>query len=149
MRHLRTNAERGFTLVEILVVVTLLSLLAFISFPRISSRFAQTELLLQRSVNRLIAEVPNSSGLRLSVGQNGKMFAQQRIIDEEGKPVWDTLSQKWLEFRGQWKVQPEHCYFYSDGTCSPWSLEYDTGNDNVEKFFITVTGTVYRSSSLN
>lgn len=140
------SGRKGFTLVELLVIVTLLSLLAFLAFPRIAARYAPEDLYLQRGLTQLMNHEGRQSGIRLFVGKDGMLAAERRAIDPEGNLVWEKIDVEWFDIDGKWKVDPEFCYIFPDGTCSPWRLEYSKGDREPEVFFITVTCTVYGGS---
>ena len=134
---------KGFTLVEVLLVVVIMASLALILAPRINMEFASPQVKLQRTFEELSEMASEGERVRLWIDQREELKAQKLVFssEEEGS-TWQELDLKWLYFDGKWKAEVKECYFFPDGSCTPWNLSLQKGSDEFP-FTITVTCTVY------
>ena len=156
--------KKGFTLVEILIVVFIAGVLATVLVPRISFYFEPPAAILQRTIEEASDKSLSGTPVRLSIKSEGASkrgyivaegLMQKEIEDDSlsaflgtnlNKPAvleWQTLKMKNLPENSGWKFEPEIIYFYTDGSCSPakisWLAEnsYESQADN---YILTVTG---------
>ncbi len=157
-------SKKGFTLVEILIVIFIVGVLATVLVPRISFYFEPPAAILQRTIEEASDKSLSGIPVRLSIksegaSKRGYIVAEglmQREVEENSlsaflgtnvnRPVvleWQTLKMKNLPENSGWKFEPEIIYFYTDGSCSPakisWLAEnsYESQADN---YILTVTG---------
>lgn len=134
---------QGFTLVEVLLVAVIMATLSLILAPRITMEFASPQIKLQRTCEELSERASEGERIRLWIDQKEDLRAQKLTFssEEEGS-VWQDLDLKWLYFDGKWKAEVKECYFFPDGSCTPWTLSLHKGSEEFP-FTVTVTCTVY------
>ena len=162
---LARNKRRGFTLVEILIVLSIVGVLASVMLPRISFYFEPSSAVLQRAIEEAADLALSGTPVRLSVKSSsvstkrGVIFAEalrQKEVPEDSlsaflgtdkmKPVvleWQNVKMKNLPEDDGWRFEPEIIYFYSDGSCSPAKISQAGKNISereADQYILTVTG---------
>ena len=154
----------GFTLIEIMIVLTIVGLMAAVLVPRISFYYEPPSTLLQRSVEEagdlalsgvsirfvlkpaersrrgridveaLVRRAPDSRDLGVFLGT-----ARAR----EGVLAWSPVKLAYPPAGTGWSMEPEVVYFYTDGSCTPARISWadpGTSEGAAERFLLTVTG---------
>ena len=160
----KTKGTKGFTLVEILLVLSIIGLLASVLIPRISFYFEPSSAVLQRAIEEAGDLALSGTPVRLSIksegmSKRGFIFAEALTKKEEAEDSlssflgsdanrqdvleWQNVKLKNLPEDDGWKFEPETIYFYPDGSCSPAKISqlgknlYERYADN---YILTVTG---------
>lgn len=161
----RINTRKGFTLVEILIVLSIVGMLASVMLPRISFYFEPPSAILQRAIEEASDLALSGVPVRLSVKSSslgtkrGVIVAEALTQKEEPedslssflgtdkmRPVvleWQNAKMKNLPEDDGWRFEPEIIYFYSDGSCSPAKISQAGKNiseNNADQYVLTVTG---------
>ena len=159
--------RRGFTLIEIMIVLTIVGLMAAVLAPRISFYYEPPAALLQRSVEEagdlalsgvsirfvlrpeersrrgridveaLVRRAPDSRDLGVFLGT-----ARAR----EGVLAWSPVKLAYPPAGTGWSMEPEVVYFYTDGSCTPARISWtqpDAPDSDAETFLLTVTGYLF------
>ena len=156
--------KKGFTLVEILIVVFIAGVLATVLTPRISFYFEPPAAILQRTIEEASDKSLSGTPVRLSIKSEGASkrgyivaegLMQKEVEDDSlsaflgtnvNRPVvleWQTLKMKNLPENFGWKFEPEIIYFYTDGSCSPAKISWlaeDSYESQADNYILTVTG---------
>lgn len=157
--------SKGFTLVEILIVLSIVGMLASVMLPRISFYFEPSSAVLQRTIEEASDMAMSGTPVRLSV-KTESLASKRGIITAEAlkqkeepedslsaflgtdkmKPVvleWQNISMRNLPEDKGWRFEPEVIYFYSDGSCSPARISQAGENISereADEYVLTVTG---------
>ena len=158
--------RKAFTLVELLLVLTIMGLMAGVSIPKFSHYFEPPAAVLQRMIEEASDKALSGTPVRLSIKpeglsslKRGYIFAEaltQREVEEDSlsaflgtnknRPVvleWQPLKMKnTLESSG-WKFEPEIINFFSDGSCTPAKISWEDPDDvahDTDEYILTVTG---------
>ncbi|MCR4819481.1 MAG: prepilin-type N-terminal cleavage/methylation domain-containing protein [Fretibacterium sp.] len=158
------SKRRGFTLIEIMVVLAIVGVMAVVLLPRIFFYFEPPLVLLQRSVEEAqglaLSGVPVRFVLKPMREKRGSVVAEVLLKQEPEKgslseflgtagPKEDVLVWKPFELshplEGEgWRMEPETVNFFTDGSCTParfsWTEPGSTYSRKVSSFLLTVTG---------
>lgn len=156
--------RNGFTLIEILLVLTITGMLASVMLPRMSFYFEPASAVLQRAMEEASDLALSGTPVRLSIkternSKRGEIFPEalkQREVPADSlsaflgtninKPVvleWQNLKMKNLPDGNGWQFIPEIIYFFSDGSCTPARISWAGGSvseNNADEYILTVTG---------
>ena len=158
------SSRKGFTLLEIMIVVMIIGMMASVAVPRISMQFEPYSAVLQRAFEEAGNMALSGTPVRLSVKketarERGTITAEALRQKEEpqdslsvflgtaaNKPVvleWQKLKLKNAPEGDGWKFKPEIIYFYTDGSCSPARISYaprGVSDFDADEYVLTVTG---------
>ena len=159
------TTTKGFTLVEILVVMSIVGVLASVMLPRISFYFEPSSALLQRTFEEASNMALSGTPVRLSVKPGNNVTRRGMITAEALKPKeaeegslsaflgtdkmrpveleWQNIGLKNLPEDDGWKFEPEIIYFYGDGSCTPAKISQAGKNIpeyKADRYVLTVTG---------
>ena len=155
--------KKGFTLIEILIVVTIIGILSGVFLPRITLNFEPPGAILQRGIEE-------ANNLAMS-GTPVRFVLEHEKNSRRGKIIVEALTQKEIErdsiaaFLGKnnnsevlewqehkisnapegegWRLEPEVIYFYVDGSCTPAKISWLEPGANerlADEYILTVTG---------
>ena len=156
--------RRGFTLLEILIVVMIMGMMASVAVPRMSAQFEPPSAVLQRLFEEAEERALSGTSVRLSVNDDnpsrrGEIVAEALLKKEEpadslsaflgtagNKPVvleWQKIKMKNIPEGDGWRFNPRIIYFYKDGSCSPARISNAPPNPSeydADEYVLTVTG---------
>ncbi len=157
--------NKGFTLAEILVVLSIVGVLASVMLPRISFYFEPSSAVLQRAIEEASALALSGTPVRMSVKtsgvstKRGVIFAEalmKKEVEDDSlsaflgtdklRPTvleWQKAKLKNIPEDDGWRFDPEMIYFYSDGSCSPARISQAGKNISereADQYVLTVTG---------
>ena len=155
--------RKAFTLIEILLVLTIMGLMAGVAIPRLSYHFEPPAAVLQRAIEEASDKALSGTPVRLSIktegtSRRGYIFAEaliQREVEENSlsaflgtnktRPVvleWQNIKMRNMPDSAGWRFEPEIINFFSDGSCTPAKISWENpdGNHNVDEYILTVTG---------
>ncbi len=156
---------KGFTLVEILIVLSIVGVSASVMLPRISFYFEPSSAILQRAIEQASDMAISGTPVRLSV-KSESLSTKRGVITAEAlmpkevpedslsaflgtdklRPVvleWQNVDMKNLPEDDGWKFDPEIIYFYADGSCTPAKISQAGRNiseHEADQYVLTVTG---------
>ena len=156
--------QRGFTLIEIMVVLAIVGVMATVLLPRITFYFEPPLVLLQRSVEEAQGLALSGVSVRFVLKpvreQRGSIVVEALLKQEPEKgslreflgtagPEDDVLVWKPVKLshppEGEgWRMKPETVNFFTDGSCTParlsWTEPGASFSRKVSSFVLTVTG---------
>ena len=161
---MRGKSRRGFTLIEIMIVVVIIGMTAAAVLPRVSFFREPPLTLLQRSIDDALNRALSGVSVRFVMkteesSQRGKIISEALVKKEPdinslsaflGTENPDAEVLEWqpmelsypLEGEG-WRMEPDIVYFFTDGSCTPARISWVAPRENerdAEEFFLTVTG---------
>ena len=157
------SLKKGFTLIEILLVLTIMGLMAGVAIPKLSYYFEPPAAVLQRAIEEAGDKALSGTPVRLSIksegaSRRGYIFAEALTQRELGssslstflgtnknKPVvleWQNLKMRNMPDTSGWRFEPEIINFFSDGSCTPAKISWQNADDpsNIDEYILTVTG---------
>lgn len=156
--------RRGFTLIEIMLVLSIVGFAAAILVPRISFYYEPPGTLLQRSFQEAGDLALSGVSVRfvlkpLKDSRRGEIVAEallRREPDsndlsvflgtakpEDGVLAWTPVKLAWPPAGEGWHMEPEVVYFYTDGSCTPARISWagpGVSENAADRFLLTVTG---------
>jgi len=153
----RPNRRRGFTLVELMIVVAIIAMLAVMVLPRGFFSFEAPMRSLQRTVMELSDIALDGVSVRMRLDADERAEAGRVIVEALSKvedrydPTKYTLTWAPLEIRhplggDRWRLDPPIIYFFRDGTCTPARIlraDRDARITEGESALLTVTGYLF------
>ena len=136
-RFLFCRRPNGFTMVELVVVVAIIGILASMVVPKLVLSTPAPEFLLGRAIQEIQDRTADEGTMRLRVVD--RRIVCERISREAAG--WKETPLRWLPADSGWRADPPQCYFFSDGSCTPWVL-YLSREEHERKFILSVTGFV-------
>lgn len=130
---LRSRPRKGFTFIEVLMVVAIAGLMATFVMPRFSTVEVSTLVSLNKLLGEARAYATNGENFMLKVS-NEKL----ELSDLSGNPI---LSKTKLPM-GKWRIRPMRLVFFRDGSCSPGRIIFN-GDKGEEIFMISVVCRAY------
>ncbi|MBR1486423.1 MAG: prepilin-type N-terminal cleavage/methylation domain-containing protein [Synergistaceae bacterium] len=158
-----SSLRKGFTLIEILLVLTIMGLMAGVSIPKFSRYFEPPAAVLQRTIEEATDKALSGTPVRLSIkteaiSKRGYIFAQaliKREVEADSLSAflgsnknrssvleWQNIKMKNMPDSNGWKFEPEVINFFSDGSCTPAKISWQNPNDehSLDEYILTVTG---------
>ncbi len=160
---MKIKKSKGFTLIEIMIVIAIIGTLAGVLLPRMSFYFEPPASVLQRFFEELSDKALSGTPIRIKIQK--KDFSRRGEIIAEGLLKKEVPADSLAAFLGTaknnevlewqnlklnnspegdgWLLEPEMIYFYTDGSCSPaqisWLNDGQTEN-HADIYVLTVTG---------
>jgi len=130
----RRTVQRGFTLVELLIVLTILSVAVALVLPNATQAFARVELRFEaRTVANLLAQARGRAlyEARPFLILFGPVEQQQRqllLVRDDGRVINRItlpagFSLRWQLGGDQWTTDPVPVHFFPNGTSEPFRLD--------------------------
>ena len=155
--------RKAFTLIEILLVLSIMGLMAGVAIPKLSYYFEPPAAVLQRAIEEAGDKALSGTPVRLSIktegaSKRGYIFAEalvQREVEENSlsaflgtnktRPVileWQNIKMKNMPDSSGWNFEPSVINFFSDGSCTPAKISWENpdGSHNTDEYILTVTG---------
>ncbi|MBQ3401786.1 MAG: type II secretion system protein [Synergistaceae bacterium] len=160
----QTSSRSAFTLIEILLVLTIIGVLASVLLPRMSFWFEPPSTILQRAIEEASDMALSGIPVRFSVktsgsSRRGTILAEAFMKKEEpenslssflgtnsNRPIvleWQNIDMRNLPEDSGWRFEPAVIYFYTDGSCSPAKISKagrDVPDRLADEYVLTVTG---------
>ena len=152
-----TTRRKGFTLIEILLVVAIIGMMAVMVLPKNFLSFVTPLRAMQRAVTEITDLALSGYSVRLRVevsdrSDRGRIVAEALTkVEDRFDPTKQTLEWKPVGIANlpegeDWRFEPEIIYFYSDGTCTPASIMRADKNTRItdgDLAMLTVTGFLF------
>jgi len=129
------RAGAAFTMIELLIVVAIIGILAAMVVPKLVLPEPSPEFLLGRAILEIQDRVTGEGTFRLRIA-DGRLVAERISREAAG---WKETQLKWLPSAKGWRAESPQCYFFSDGSNTPWVL-YLRREERERKFVLSVTG---------
>ncbi|MDR1875478.1 MAG: prepilin-type N-terminal cleavage/methylation domain-containing protein [Synergistaceae bacterium] len=156
----RGRRRRGFTLIEIVITMVVISLMAVMAMPRGFFSFESPMRALQRTVMELSDVALDGVSVRMRLDLVDRAETGSIVVEALSKVPdrydstrytleWTPLTIRYPLEGDRWLLDPPIIYFFRDGTCTPARIlraDRDSRISEGESALLTVTGYLFEET---